>query len=59
MWTKIAKEALASNTIPTSRIETGKKRPQARETQDGSKKKSRAGAKEIESKTVEANDHPY
>ena len=57
-WTKIAKEASANNTTIMGRIEIGKKkkRSQVGAAQDGSKKKSRAAAKEIESKMVEVDD---
>ena len=56
-WTKIAREVLASNTTPTRRVENGeKKKAQVGETQDGSRKKSRALAKEYESTIVKADD---
>ena len=57
-WTKIARIDSANTTPPTGTIETGKKRSHEGEAQNGSRKKSRAAAKTVESKTVEAKNQP-
>ena len=58
-WTKIARVDLANTTPPTGTIETGKKRSYEGEAHDGSRKKSRATAKNVEIKTVEAKNQPH
>ena len=57
-WTKIPRVDSTNTTPPTGTIETGKKRFHEGEAQDGSRKKSRAAAKTVESKTVEAEIQP-
>ena len=57
-WTKIPRVDSTNTTPPTGTIETGKKRSHEGEAQDGARKKSRAAAKTVESKTVEAEIQP-
>ncbi|XP_050259710.1 uncharacterized protein LOC126704737 [Quercus robur] len=57
-WTKIPRVDSTNTTPPTGTIETGKKRSHEGEAQDGARKKSRAAAKTVESKTMEAEIQP-
>ena len=60
-WTKIARVDRvdsANTTPPTGTIETGKKRSHEGEAHNGSRKKSRAAAKNVEIKMVKAENQP-
>ena len=57
-WTRIPRVDSANTTPPTGTIEAGKKRSHEGEAHDGSRKKSRAAEKNVEIKTVEAENQP-